>query len=132
MTIDMNKHVDALGQLVLNKGWADVETIDEYRRHRINDEWLPTNGARLCAKAWTDPRFKQFLLTDGKAAAAVDGIQHGFRVIVPRECVGDRNPDPHRANLFDIDRKYGGVVARSEVIAYFEMNAASTEDLRVA
>ncbi|MBX3059851.1 MAG: isochorismatase family protein, partial [Anaerolineae bacterium] len=32
-------------------------------------------------------------------ATAVDGMQHGFRVIVPRQCVGDRHPDPHNANL---------------------------------
>jgi len=51
-------------------------------------------------------------------ATAVDGMQHGFRVIVPRECVGDRAPEPHDANLFDIDRKYGDVVSRAEVLAY--------------
>jgi len=52
-------------------------------------------------------------------ATAVDGIQHGFHVIVPRECVGDRHPGPHEANLFDINGKYGDVVSRDEVIQYF-------------
>lgn len=52
-------------------------------------------------------------------ATAVDGVQHGFRVIVPRECVGDRHPDPHEANLFDIDSKYGDVVGKSEVLSFF-------------
>lgn len=51
-------------------------------------------------------------------ASAVDGMQHGFRVIVPRECVGDRAPGPHEANLFDIDGKYGDVVGVAEVLAY--------------
>ncbi len=51
-------------------------------------------------------------------ASAVDGMQHGFRVIVPRECVGDRAPEPHLANLFDIDGKYGDVVSVTEVIHY--------------
>ena len=51
-------------------------------------------------------------------ATAVDGIQYGFRVIVPRECVGDRHDGPHDANLFDINAKYGDVVGRDEVIAY--------------
>ena len=50
-------------------------------------------------------------------ASAVDAISHGFRVVVPRECVGDRHPDPHEANLFDIDAKYGDVVSRDEVVA---------------
>ncbi|MEJ5224930.1 MAG: N-carbamoylsarcosine amidohydrolase, partial [Anaerolineales bacterium] len=51
-------------------------------------------------------------------ASAVDGMQYGFRVIVPRECVGDRHPGPHEANLFDINAKYGDVVSKQEVMTY--------------
>ncbi len=51
-------------------------------------------------------------------ATAVDGLQHGFRVIVPRECVGDRHAAPHEANLFDIDAKYGDVLALEQVLAH--------------
>ncbi|MFM7611772.1 MAG: N-carbamoylsarcosine amidohydrolase [Alphaproteobacteria bacterium] len=51
-------------------------------------------------------------------AGALDGVQHGYRVIVPRECVGDRHDGPHDANLFDINAKYGDVVGRDEVIEY--------------
>lgn len=53
-------------------------------------------------------------------ATAVDGIQYGFRVIVPRQCVGDRHADPHEANLFDINSKYGDVVNKQDVMEYFE------------
>ena len=53
-------------------------------------------------------------------ATAVDGMQHGFRVIVPRECVGDRSIEPHEANLFDIHSKYGDVVLKSDVVRYLE------------
>ncbi len=53
-------------------------------------------------------------------AGALDGLQHGYRVIVPRECVGDRHDGPHDANLFDIDAKYGDVVGRAEAIAYLD------------
>jgi maleamate amidohydrolase len=53
-------------------------------------------------------------------ATAVDGMQYGFRVIVPRECVGDRRAEPHEANLFDIDSKYGDVVSRQDVLAYLQ------------
>ena len=52
-------------------------------------------------------------------AAAIDAIQYGYRVIVPRECVGDRHDAPHDANLFDINAKYGDVLAKTEVIAHF-------------
>jgi maleamate amidohydrolase len=60
-------------------------------------------------------------------ATAVDAVQHGFHTIVVRDCVGDRHPDPHEANLFDIDSKYGDVVSLDEAIAAFE---ASRETCR--
>ncbi|MDR6772537.1 N-carbamoylsarcosine amidohydrolase [Azospirillum sp. BE72] len=52
-------------------------------------------------------------------ATAVDAVQHGFRTIVVRECVGDRHDGPHEANLFDIDSKYGDVVNKQEALAQF-------------
>ncbi len=51
-------------------------------------------------------------------ATAVDGLQHGFRVIVPRECVADRAAAPHDANLFDIDAKYGDVLPLAAVMEH--------------
>ena len=57
-------------------------------------------------------------------AAAIDAIQYGYRVVVPRECVGDRHSEPHEANLFDINAKYGDVLPKSEVTAYLEAIAA--------
>ena len=53
-------------------------------------------------------------------ATAVDSLQHGYRTIVPADAVGDRAEGPHKANLFDIDAKYGDVVKTDEVIAYLE------------
>lgn len=58
-------------------------------------------------------------------ASAVDAVQHGFRTIVVRDCVGDRHPDVHEANLFDIDSKYGDVVMKSEVVTYLNSVAAA-------
>ena len=52
-------------------------------------------------------------------ATAVDALQHGYRVIVPREAVGDRNAAAHEANLYDIDTKYGDVVPVEEVLEPF-------------
>jgi maleamate amidohydrolase len=56
-------------------------------------------------------------------ATAIDGIQNGFRVIVPRECVGDRHESPHDASLFDINAKYGDVMSRQEVEAHLKRQA---------
>lgn len=51
-------------------------------------------------------------------ATAIDAASAGFRVIVPAECVGDRSEDVHRANLFDIDSKYGDVVPLEDVLRH--------------
>lgn len=51
-------------------------------------------------------------------ATAVDALQYGFRPVIPREAVGDRNPDAHEANLYDVDAKYGDVVSVEEVIEH--------------
>ncbi|WP_158774001.1 N-carbamoylsarcosine amidohydrolase [Cobetia sp. L2A1] len=53
-------------------------------------------------------------------ATAVDGVQHGFRMMVVRECVGDRHPAPHEANLFDIDSKYGDVISLKETLEHLQ------------
>lgn len=53
-------------------------------------------------------------------ATAVDALQYGYRPVVPREAVGDRNADAHEANLYDIDAKYGDVVPTDEVLRYLE------------
>jgi nicotinamidase-related amidase len=53
-------------------------------------------------------------------ASVVDALQYGFRPIVPLEAVGDRSPEPHQANLFDIQAKYGDVVALNEVLNYLQ------------
>jgi nicotinamidase-related amidase len=50
-------------------------------------------------------------------ATAVDALQHNYRVVVPREAVGDRNPAAHEANLYDLDTKYADVMSLDAVIA---------------
>ena len=49
-------------------------------------------------------------------ATALDAMQHGYRVVVPREAVGDRNPAAHEANLYDLDTKYADVVSVEDVV----------------
>jgi maleamate amidohydrolase len=53
-------------------------------------------------------------------ATAVDALQHGYRPIVPREAVGDRNPSAHEASLYDIDAKYGDVVSLEDALEHLE------------
>jgi maleamate amidohydrolase len=58
-------------------------------------------------------------------ATAVDALQHGYRPLVPRDAVGDRNPAAHEASLYDIDAKYGDVVSLDDAIAHLEEVAAA-------
>ena len=50
-------------------------------------------------------------------ATAVDAISSGYVPIVVRQAVGDRDPRPHEANLFDLQAKYAEVCDEPEVVA---------------
>ncbi len=43
--------------------------------HLAEEVWVPQNGARVVARAWTDAAFRQRLLTNGIAAVAELGIE---------------------------------------------------------
>jgi maleamate amidohydrolase len=51
-------------------------------------------------------------------ATAVDTIQHGFVPLIVRQAVGDRDPGPHEASLFDLQAKYAEVVDLDEVVTW--------------
>ncbi len=51
-------------------------------------------------------------------ATVVDACTNGFRVIIPRECVGDRTTVIHEANLFDMNAKNADVIQVAEVESY--------------
>ena len=53
-------------------------------------------------------------------ATCVDCISHGFIPIVVRDACGDRHEDPHTANLFDMNAKYGDVVSEISAIEYLD------------
>lgn len=61
--------VKALESLLVEKGMVDSKTLDA-----IVDTYEtkvgPRNGARVIARAWTDPEYKKRLLADGTAAIA--------------------------------------------------------------
>lgn len=53
-------------------------------------------------------------------ASVIDSFQYGFRTIVPEDCVGDHDEQPHQDNLRDIERRYGDVCDADTVIEYIE------------
>lgn len=53
-------------------------------------------------------------------ATVVDSISHGYRTVVPEECVADKHESPHFANLYDMALKYADVVPVVEVVNYLK------------
>jgi maleamate amidohydrolase len=53
-------------------------------------------------------------------ATCIDAMSHGFRTAIVAEACGDRHADPHEANLFDMNAKYGDVVSEAETIAFLD------------
>lgn len=59
--------VKALESLLVEKGYVDPEALDaivETYETKVG----PRNGARVVARAWTDPQYKAWLLADATAA----------------------------------------------------------------
>src|SRR5262245_4029508 len=60
---DMALRVKSLESLLVEKGLVDPAALDalvDTFEHKVG----PRNGARVVAKAWTDPAYKRRLLTD--------------------------------------------------------------------
>jgi nitrile hydratase subunit alpha len=70
----------ALEELLVEKGVVTRESV------RQGIDWLvsrsPADGAKLVARAWVDPEFKERLLTDARAAALEVGLDPGPSPVV--------------------------------------------------
>jgi maleamate amidohydrolase len=87
-----------------------------------------TSLASMLATAGCDSVIVTGASTSGCVrATVVDALQHGYRPIVPREAVGDRNPAAHEASLYDIDAKYGDVVSVADVVEELRATRTSAE-----
>ena len=62
----------AIEALLVEKGVLTEPEVQD--RISYMESRSPANGARLVARAWVDPNFKELLLSDGKAAALELGI----------------------------------------------------------
>jgi nitrile hydratase subunit alpha len=81
---DLALRVKALESLLVEKGLVDRAALDaliDTYEHKIG----PRNGARVVARAWVDPAYRQRLLTDADAAIAelgYGGMQGEHMVVV--------------------------------------------------
>ena len=72
-TAPVQQRVDALQSLMDERGMKATEAIEELS-HLAQEQWVPQNGARVVARAWTDAAFRQRLLADGRSAVAELGL----------------------------------------------------------
>jgi len=124
------RKVPVVGTLRL--GTPEVEIDD--RLQRREDEPLVVKKASSCFfgtpfDTWLWSEGIDTLIVTGCStsgcirATCLDASSHGFRVIVPAECVSDRSQDVHLANLFDIDAKYADVMPVTDVISALQSKA---------
>jgi nitrile hydratase len=65
---------EALEAILVERGLVDPAVLDKFISMYENDVG-PLNGAKVVAKAWTDPEYKERLLADGTAAIAELGYK---------------------------------------------------------
>ena len=73
---DVALRVKALESLLVEKGFVDPAALDalvDTYEHKIG----PRNGARVVARAWTDPKYKKKLLENAPTAIAQLGYTSG-------------------------------------------------------
>jgi nitrile hydratase len=70
---DVALRVEAIESLLAEKGFIDPATVDEVVRY-YEQEVGPLNGAKIVARAWSDPAYKARLLADPDAAITEMGF----------------------------------------------------------
>ncbi|MFO1303921.1 MAG: nitrile hydratase subunit alpha [Burkholderiales bacterium] len=72
-TATPEQRVEAIQAALDARGMNASAAVDELDR-AAQEQWVPQNGARVVARAWTDPAFKARLLANGVAAVAELGL----------------------------------------------------------
>ncbi|HET9457852.1 MAG TPA: isochorismatase family protein [Candidatus Limnocylindrales bacterium] len=134
-------------------GWRDfnprgggssdpVAAENRRRRYEIVDEVAPVDGEVVLRKTapsafWGTPLAGHLtalnadtVIIAGEStsgcvrASVVDAKSMRYKVIVPEECVFDRDEASHAINLFDMEEKYADVIPLDETIEYLRSVAA--------
>jgi nitrile hydratase len=84
--------VAAIEAVLVEKGVLDVDAVDQIVAH-FEENLGPMNGAKVIAKAWTDPAYRTRLLTDGTAAITELGFggPEGEHMVVVENTLGVHN-----------------------------------------
>ena len=110
---------------ILKKGsqWVEIDPVLNHKDTEpvIVKHWasgfFATDLAEQLRAQQVDSLVVTGLTTSGCVrATAVDGLQHNFRVVVPKEASEDRNQAAHQANLYDLNAKYVDVLSLDDVL----------------
>ena len=88
---DIARRVEALESLLVEKGYVDPDALDTIIATYEHDVG-PRNGARVVARAWTDPAYRERLRAD--ATAAIAELGYGGRQGEHMVAV-ENTPDEH-------------------------------------
>lgn len=69
----VEQRVLAIHEAFLERGLTTPQAVEDLE-HKAQEEWLPRNGARVVARAWSDTAFRARLLTDGRSAVMEMGL----------------------------------------------------------
>lgn len=69
----IEQRLDAIQTVLQRQGMQPADFIDTFDE-LAHEHWVPANGAGLIARAWSDPAFKQLLLSNGMAAIREAGL----------------------------------------------------------
>ena len=120
---DVELRARALEALLVEKGLVSSDAIDAVIDRYVNDVG-PQNGARVVARAWTDPAYRDRLLTDGTAAIGELGYagEEGHTMVVVENTPDVHKSAPYRARV---------VAEPRAVLEEFGVEVPATTEIRV-
>ena len=119
---------DSLQNIKEGSGRAELDprlVVDRHRDAVVNKRMASVFHDSLIPSLLVWHKVDTVVLTGGSTsgcvrASAVASLSHGYRTIVPEECVADKHEIPHYANLCDMMLKYADVEPFETVRAWFE------------
>ncbi|MEM6627381.1 MAG: isochorismatase family protein [Pseudomonadota bacterium] len=101
--LDIDDSVDAVYTKRMPSAFFETSLASFLTWHRVDTVVITGGSTSGCVRA-----------------TAVDALSHGYRTIVPMECVADKHESYHFANLTDLQLKYADVVEVQEVYDWIE------------
>jgi nicotinamidase-related amidase len=117
---------DSLQNIKVGSRRAELDdrlVVDARRDTIVNKRMASAFFGTHLASLLTWHKVDTLIVTGGSTsgcvrATVVDSLSHGYRTIVPEECVADKHESPHFANLYDMAVKYADVVPVAEALDY--------------